>query len=137
MLAKYNLSQADLDVLLYIYSESYFTRKTFFIINKVLKWEDDKLSRMMKDGWIEKFRNSSPGKPARYQISIKGSRLVTDLYNILDGDREISQKARFNPLYSSKQDIDKNYIKMLEEMIEDTKRLKALATQQQLRPPHE
>jgi DNA-binding MarR family transcriptional regulator len=137
IMAKYNVTPAELDVLLYIYSESYFTVKTFMKISKTLKWDSDRLFKLIRAGWVEKFRNASPGRPARYQITMKGSRLVTELYNILEGDKEIRQNKRANPMYSGEQNSDRFYIKLLEDMVEDTKRLKELAIQQQQRLPHE
>lgn len=40
---KYKLSQSDLDMLLFLYSESYFDRQKFKEFNAVLGWEKDKV----------------------------------------------------------------------------------------------
>ena len=48
--AKYNLSQADLDILLFLYSESYFSRDKFAEFDSLLSWNETRFDKLLKDG---------------------------------------------------------------------------------------
>jgi len=74
--AKYNLTQADLDVLLFLYSESYFSKDKFKDFDKLLSWDKNRFDRLLRDGWIVVFRKRSGKRKALYELSYKGRRCV-------------------------------------------------------------
>ena len=43
---KYNLTQADLDILLFLYSEGRFTRQVFKAYEGVVNWEPKRFKRL-------------------------------------------------------------------------------------------
>jgi len=57
--AKYGLSQADLDMLLFLYSEDYFSKDKFSEFDELLSWDVNRFDRLLRDGWIEVFRKGT------------------------------------------------------------------------------
>ena len=54
--SKHGLTQADLDVLLFLYSEKYFDKDKFQEFNELLSWDVKRFDKLLKDKWIEVFR---------------------------------------------------------------------------------
>jgi hypothetical protein len=98
MKAKHGLSQADLDTILFLYSESYFGKEKFDEFNELVSWEVGRFERLRKEGWIEKFRTRSGTGRALYQLSYKANNLVVDIYKKLNGE-EIPVSLSSNPLF--------------------------------------
>jgi hypothetical protein len=99
--AKHKLSQAELDVLLFMYSENYFTRERFDRYNKILTWDKSRFDRMLKDGWFEIFRPKMGKKRTVYKMTGKGRHLVSDIYRKLNGE-EIPTSNSYNPMFLRK-----------------------------------
>ena len=53
---KYQLNQADLDMLLFLYSEKYFDTSKFTEFNELLSWDKSRFGSLKRRGWIEVFR---------------------------------------------------------------------------------
>ena len=50
--AKYNLTQGDLDVVLFLNSEGYFDKAKFDEFDELLSWDEGRFKRLLRDGWI-------------------------------------------------------------------------------------
>ena len=57
--SKYGLTQSDLDMLLFLYTEEYFSKDKFQEFNELLSWEVARFDRLRHDNWIEMFRKNS------------------------------------------------------------------------------
>jgi hypothetical protein len=113
---KYKLTQAELDMLLFLYSESYFSKDKFRDFNELLPWDEKRFDKMRSEGWIEVFRKRSGKYKALYQLSYKAVRMISSLYKKLNGEEipvSLSQNPMFlkNVCYS-----DKVYRNMVKEM---------------------
>lgn len=109
---KYGLSFTDLDMLFFLYAEGLFQKKDFREFNEVFSWEKGKFDRLMKEGWIIRWRTAQKGETALYEISFKGKRAVSAVYSKLNGDH-ISEHT---PMFKSDSYMDKvqrNYIKKI------------------------
>ena len=98
MKVKYGLSQSDLDVLLFLYSESYFDRDRFDEFNSLLAWDTKRFSNLLKDGWIEIFRKHRGKYKSIYVISSRGKAVVRSIYRKLNGEEipvSLSQNSMF------------------------------------------
>lgn len=82
---KYDLTYSELDMLLYLYSEPYFTIKTFNEGNKVMQLGRHRLKNMIDKGLIDVFRKGGLKLASLYQLSRKGSTIVSTLYRQIDG----------------------------------------------------
>ena len=116
--AKYNLSQADLDIILFLYSEKYFSKDKFAEFDKLISWNVNRFDNLLRDGWIEVFRKYDGKKKGVYQLSYKAKRVVSSIYKKLSGE-EIPTSLSSNPLFAKNVSYsDKVYRNMIKEMNE-------------------
>jgi hypothetical protein len=114
--AKYKLTQADLDIILFLYSEKYFDKSKFDEFDELLSWDVKRFNRLLKEGWIQSFRKKVNNRRAVYQLSYKGSRMVHSIYQKLNGE-EIPVSNNTNPMFLRKVNYsDKVYRNMIKEM---------------------
>jgi hypothetical protein len=114
--AKYKLSQADLDIILFLYSEKYFDKEKFDEFDELLSWDVKRFNRLLKEGWIQSFRKKVGNKRSLYQLSYKASRMVHSIYQKLNGE-EIPVSNNTNPMFLRKVNYtDKVYRNMIKEM---------------------
>lgn len=101
-LVKYELSGADLDLLLFLFSEPVFSKQKFQEFNEILQWDRGRFQRLLDEGWIvcvhegAKFRFS-----ALYKASTKTKRIIRSLYAKLSGE-ELPTNKYANPMFRSR-----------------------------------
>ena len=116
--AKYNLSQADLDIILFLYSEKYFSKDKFAEFDKLISWNVNRFDNLLRDGWIEVVRKYDGIRKGVYQLSYKAKRVVSSIYKKLSGE-EIPTSLSSNPLFAKNVSYsDKVYRSMIKEMNE-------------------
>lgn len=116
--AKYKISQADLDILLFLYSEKYFDKDRFDDFGELLPWENGRFDRLRKEGWIDVFRPRRGRHKAMYQVSYKASRMIYSMYEKLNGE-EIPVSNSCNPMFlKNVKYSDKVYRNMIKDMNE-------------------
>lgn len=110
---KYNLTSSDLDMIIFLYSEPYFTMKTFLAFDRSLKLNRIRLKKLVENGWVDIFKKTKGPRAARYQISRKGSVLVSALYKQLEGGFIQEQNS---PLYRKKTQrrVDKRHVEQIQ-----------------------
>jgi hypothetical protein len=114
--AKYGLSQSDLDVILFLYTESYFDKAKFKEFDRLLSWDVNRFDKLLKQGWIVVFRKGSGRRKSLYELSYKGKRVVNSIYKKLSGE-EIPTTQSSNPMYAKNVSYsDKVYRQMIEDM---------------------
>jgi len=77
---QYELTQCDLDMLLFLYSEKYFGRDKFDEFDKLLGWDVMRFQRLVKKEWIVKFRNQVGKRKALYKLTHKAESMIQSLY---------------------------------------------------------
>jgi hypothetical protein len=103
-------------MLLFLYSESYFSKNKFIEFDELLSWDEDRFDRLLRDGWIVVFRKRMGHRKALYELSYKGTRLVTEIYKKLNGD-EIPVSTSYNPMFQKNVSYsDKVYRNMIVQM---------------------
>ena len=96
--SKYNLSTAEIEMLLFLYSEDIFTKKKF------------------EEGWIEIFKKRKVSTRSIFQLSYKSQRMIDSIYKKLSGE-EIPTQERGNPIFKKNvKYTDKVYKQMIIEM---------------------
>ena len=122
---KYKLNTGDLDMLLFLYSEDYFSKDKFKEFDKLLSWNVTRFDRLLRDGWIEVFRKRVGKNKALYELSYKGKRVVNSIYKKLNGDEIPS--SEHNPIFhrnvSYTDKVYKNFIKEMNKSIKQQQRL--------------
>jgi hypothetical protein len=101
MKVKHNIGQAELEIILFLYSEGKFPASRFNEFNETINWEPDRLSRMINEGWVERFRRRDGKMAGLYCITDKSRLIVLDIYRKLNGE-EIPMTADNNPLFMKK-----------------------------------
>lgn len=113
---KYNISQGDLDMLLFLYSEGYFGKDKFREFESLTSWEVNRFDRMLRDGWIENFRQRKGRNKGIYALSFKAKRMITSIYKKLSGE-EIPMTGENNPMFRKNVKFtDKVYRNMIQRM---------------------
>ena len=118
---KYGIKDAELDLLLFLKSERFFTYKDFHTYNKILPWDNNRFAKLVKDGWIEVYRDAPKNwKPGRikyvYRLTHKSKKMIEVLYNYLEG-KNLPVTKSANPLLKVKgsfsERVHKNFIASL------------------------
>lgn len=118
--AKYGLTQAELEMLLFLKSEGYFSKDKFKEFDALISWNVNRFDKMRRDGWIEVFRRRDGKRKALYQLSMKSKRMIDLVYKKLNGE-ELPMSESHNPMfkkevsYSSK--VYRNFIKQMNAFI--------------------
>ena len=73
--AKYGLTTGELDMMLFLYSEDYFSKDKFKEFDELLSWNVNRFDKLLRDKWIEVFRKRSGKQKALYQLSYKAKRV--------------------------------------------------------------
>jgi len=128
MKSKHGLTQSDLDVLLFLYSEPYFDKEKFKEFNNILSWDKYRFNDLLQDGWIENFRKQHGTRRGIYNLSSKAKAVVRDIYRKLNGE-EIPVHNSYNKMFARNVSYtDKVYRNMIIEM-------NAAIKQRQRQPP--
>jgi len=124
--AKYGLSTADLDMLLFLYSEEIFSKKKFEEFDNLLIWDGERFNRLYKEGWIEVFRNRKKTTKSLYPLSYKTERVISGIYKKLSGE-EIPTSLSGNPMFAKNvkytDKVYRNMILQMNEVIRQQRRL--------------
>ena len=96
--AKHKLTQADLDILLFLKSEQYFSKDKFKEFDELISWNKNRFENLRQAGWIEVFRKRMGKRKALYQLSTKGKRVTTSIYKYLNG-KEIPTSNDGHPMF--------------------------------------
>jgi hypothetical protein len=98
MKAKHELSQADLDILLFLYSEGYFGKEKFDYFSELVSWDKDRFDSLLRRAWLERFRRKGSDGKALYCLSDKAKRVIRDIYRKLEGE-EIPTSLSYNSMF--------------------------------------
>jgi len=118
--AKYGLTQAELEMLLFLKSEGYFDKDKFKEFDALISWNVNRFDKMRRDGWIEVFRRRDGKRKALYQLSMKSKRMIALVYKKLNGE-ELPMSDSHDPMfrrdatYNSK--VYRNFIKQMNAFI--------------------
>mgnify|MGYP000085095174 CR=1 FL=1 len=118
-----NLSDGDLELLVYLDCVGRFTRDEFIKGTHAYSWDKERWDRLRKDGWIDtwRHRNRTTIKYSIYEVSFKTKMLVTRMYKILLGQEDIPFTSA-NRFYRENTYTDKVYGKAVDDMIKDKTR---------------
>ena len=119
----YGITDADLELLIYLDCKGRFTRNDFINGVYTYSWDKHRWERLRKDGWIEVWRqrNRTTIKYSVFKTSFKCKQLISRIYRVLLGEEDlpISERSVFQKNKSYK---DKVYNKAIDEMIKDKDR---------------
>tara|TARA_R110001592_G_scaffold122291_1_gene328829 strand:- start:1692 stop:2141 length:450 start_codon:yes stop_codon:yes gene_type:complete len=100
--SKYNLSQAELDMLLFLCDEEYFNKDKFIEFNNLLKFNSRRFDELHAKGWIETIRPYDKKNKALYTVSYKAKRVVNLIYKKLSGEAFPVGQVNNNNMFKAK-----------------------------------
>lgn len=122
---KYGITQYDLDMLFFLYSEGYFTFAQMKEYNAIFPWDKNRFKRLVAEGWIYLFRRHTRSQVALYHISKKGHAMIKDIYNKLNGQvitETVAKNKMFREDASYTEKVHRHYIKKLNASIRQERR---------------
>ena len=119
----YELTDSDLELLIYLDCKDRFTRKEFIDGTYTYSWDKNRWERLRQQGWIEvwRHRNRTSIKYSIFKTSFKCSQLISRIYRILLGEEDLPTSER-SVFYKNKSYTDKVYNKAIDDMIYDSQR---------------
>ena len=119
----YELTDSDLELLIYLDCKERFTRKEFIDGTYTYSWDKNRWERLRQQGWIEvwRHRNRTSIKYSIFKTSFKCSQLISRIYRILLGEEDLPTSER-SVFYKNKSYTDKVYNKAIDDMIYDSQR---------------
>lgn len=115
---KHNLTQSQLEVLLFLKSESYFRKSLLIEYSQLTGWYYCTDFKILFDrGYIQLFRNTGGPRNNIYELSFKAKRMLTEFYSVINGE-ELIVKGRHRFTKNKPIHADKEYLKMIKRMNE-------------------
>ncbi len=117
---KFDITQAELDAILFLFSEGYFDAEKVKQIEGVIPWNTNRIKSMIEKGLIDIFRED-PNKKKIYQLSKKARNIVNGIYEKMNGDLIAATSENNKMFFKNVSYTDKVYRKMIKVMNESKK----------------
>ena len=119
----YGLTDADLELLIYLDCKDRFTRQEFIDGVYTMSWDKQRWERLRRKGWIEvwRHRNRTSIKFSIFKTSFKCSQLISRIYRILLGQEDLPTSER-SIFFNNKSYTDKVFNKAIDDMVKDIDR---------------
>ena len=104
-----DLTDADLELLIYFDCLDFFTRKDYEAGTFAYSWDNKRWGRLLKEGWIVvwRHRNRTTQKYNIYKVSFKAKQLISKMYRIMLGEEDIPSSEKRNSIMRGKTYTDK------------------------------
>lgn len=104
-----NLTDADLEVLIYLDCMDLFSKYDFEQGVYSYSWDNRRWNRLLKKGWIVVWRkrNRTTQKYHLYEVSFKCKQLIQRVYRIMLGEEDLPISKRRNKLIAGSSYTDK------------------------------
>lgn len=115
---KYDISDGELEMMLYLYDIPLFTRNDFKQFEGLLSWDKTRLNHFIDKGWIVIWReHKGYSKQARlYELSTSAKRICLTTYKKLTQEEHIPENSVNNPVFKGNNYADKMYRKVMKQM---------------------
>jgi len=114
---KYNITDSDLEILLYLSDIELFTRKRLKEFEWLLWWDMTRFNTLRDKGYIVQWREDATRRQAKlYTLSIAAKRIVTTIYKKLLQEEHIPENKINNPIFKGDNYADKMYRKAIRRM---------------------
>lgn len=112
---KYELSNADLEMLLYLYTAGLFTYYEYLTYANNFSWDKLRFKRLKEGGWIHMFRDKKGSEYRLYELTRHGRHVMTNFYKMLNAEMEISTILKNNPAVARRNFSEKTLMLGIEE----------------------
>ena len=119
-----NLTDAELELLIYLDCIDLFTKKDFEAGTYTFSWNNRRWGKLIKNEWIKvwRHRNRTTQKYNIYTLSFKGKQLISRIYRIMLGYDNIPTSERRNKLIAGNSYTDKVMTKAIYNINKDKTR---------------
>ena len=119
----YDITDADLELLIYLDCKGRFTRQDFINGVYTMSWDKNRWEKLRRNDWIEvwRHRNRTSIMYSVFKTSFKCSQMISRIYRILLGEEDLPTSER-SVFYKNKSYTDKVYNKAIDDMIKDKDR---------------
>ena len=119
-----NLTDAELELLIYLDCIDLFTKKDFEAGTYTFSWNNRRWGKLIKNEWIKvwRHRNRTTQKYNIYTLSFKGKQLISRIYRIMLGYDDIPTSERRNKLIAGNSYTDKVMTKAIYNINQDNQR---------------
>lgn len=123
---KYDITDTDLEILLYLYDIELFTRGQFLKFEGLLAWDKTRFNKLQDKGYIIQWREQATSRQAKlYTLSVRAKRICSTVYKKLLQEEHIPENPRNNPVFKGDNYMDKIYRNAIKRMnAERDKRIK-------------
>ena len=103
------LTDADLELLIYLDCVDLFTIKHFKMRSYSYSWDNRRWNKLIQNNWIViwRNRNRTTQKYNIYKVSFKGKTLIQRIYRMLLGEEDIPTSYRRNTIMKGETYTDK------------------------------
>ena len=115
---KYNLSETDLEMLLFLYDEGKFNMDKFKEYANVMHWDRNRFWNLKQNKFINVWRkkNEVANRKPIYELSVKSARICNLVYKRLLLEEKISENPRINPVMKGTTYTDRVYRMAIKKM---------------------
>lgn len=113
---KYNLSQAELEMILYLYDADVFTKEEFNEFASMLTWDKSRFRAMMDRGLIRKWRDGQRKVAHLYELTQQAKLICNQTYKKLLQEEHISEDPYQNEMMKGDSYSDKVYRNIIKKM---------------------
>jgi hypothetical protein len=119
-----DLTDAELELLIYLDSIDYFTKKDFIKGTYSYSWNNRRWNKLKNKDWIVVWRNRNrtTQKYNIYKVSFKFKQLINKIYKIMLGEEDIPTSIRRNNIIKCKSYTDKVLTKAIYNVNKDKNR---------------
>lgn len=113
---KYKLSEAELEMILYLYDADVFTKDDFNEFASMLAWDKERFSKMMDRGLIRMWRDGQRKVAHLYELTQQAKLICNQTYKKLMQDEHISEDPYQNEMMKGESYSDKIYRNIIKKM---------------------
>ena len=94
---QYNISQEELELLLFLYSEGRFTKDDFEWYSAIVPWNPKRFKKLKDEGWIKSWGSNYKKRRAVYCLTHKAKLMCSRVYRLLLEEEAFPMSER-NPI---------------------------------------
>lgn len=119
---RYELTEPDLDILLYLYSEGLFDYWTFTEYANCFGWDRHRFSRLKENKWIHVWTKKKETEYKLYEVTRHGRHVCGNLYKMLNYQMEIPENPTNNPVAKRRRYSDKVLLLSIKKFNEEVRK---------------